>query len=219
MTDNHFLTYQTFNDKFLLAELTELFRSNGIEFLLEDISASFDPSFANNELDKEFRVKLRKQDFEQADKLLLDISAKQLQDVEEDHYLFDFSDEELMEVLTKSDEWSKLDYLLARKILEDRGREVNDDLIEELKKQRIEELAKPEPSQGAWVMAGYIFALLGGLLGVFIGWHLGSHKKTLPNGERAYGYSIEDRKHGNRIFVLGMVSFLAWTMIKFWARD
>lgn len=30
-----------------------------IEFLFEDASSSFDPSFANNEMNKEFRIKLK----------------------------------------------------------------------------------------------------------------------------------------------------------------
>jgi hypothetical protein len=214
MTENDFLTYQKFSNKNEARELTDLLTANKIEFLFEDTSANFDPSFANNESNNEFRVKLKKQDFEQADKLLLNISAKQIDEVDKDHYLFEFSDEELFEILTKSDEWSKFDYLLAQKILKDRGQEVNEKLLETLRKQRIEELAKPEDSKKVWITAGYFFAFFGGLLGLFIGWHLISHKKTLPNGDRVYGYSIEDRKHGNRILILGIVFLIIWTASK-----
>ncbi|MDN5202314.1 hypothetical protein QQ008_13090 [Fulvivirgaceae bacterium BMA10] len=65
----------------------------------------------------------------------------------------------------------------------DRGNDVSDEVVELLKNQRINELAKPEGSQKAWIYAEYIIALLGGILGVFIGWHLILFKKTSPNGE------------------------------------
>ncbi|MBS1632914.1 MAG: hypothetical protein JST10_10120 [Bacteroidetes bacterium] len=219
MTENDFLTYQKFSDKSEAIELTELLKENNIDFLFEDNSTSFDPSFANNQINKEFRVKLKKQNFDKADKIMLSISATQLDNIDKDYYLFEFKDEELIEVLTKSDEWSKFDYLLAQKILKERGQEVNEKFLETLRKQRIEELAKPEENQKTWIIAGYVFAFLGGLLGLFIGWHLLSHKKTLPNGERVYGYSVEDRKHGNRILIMGIVFLIIWTLIKILNND
>jgi hypothetical protein len=219
MTDNDFLTFQKFTNKSEATELTELLTTNNIKFLIEDTSASFDPSFANNEINKEFRVKLKKEDFDKVDKLMLNISASQLNEIDENYYLFEFTDVELLEVLTKSDEWSKFDYLLAQKILKDRGQEVNEKILENLRRKRIEELAKPEESQKSWVITGYIFALMGGFFGLFIGWHLLAHKKTLPNGDRVYGYSIEDRIHGNRILILGIVFLIIWTIIKIVTND
>ncbi len=43
------------------------------------------------------------------------------------------------------------------------------------------------------------------IIGLFIGWHLMSYKKTLPDGERVYGYNETDRKHAKRIFYIGIV--------------
>ncbi len=214
MTEHIFLTYQKFNYKGEAAELGDLLADHKIEHFIEDTSSSFDPSFSNNELNKEFRIKLKKQDFEKADKLLLAISADQISAIDKDYYLFEFSDEELMDILKKSDEWSKFDYLLAQKILKGRGQEINDKQLESLRKQRIEELAKPGEYQKSWIIAGYVFSFLGGLMGVFIGWHLISYKKTLPNGDSVYGYTVEGRKHGSNILLLGIVSFIIWLFIR-----
>jgi hypothetical protein len=214
MTENQFLTYQIFTDQSEAMELSDLLTKNNIDFQFEDTSVSFDPTFTKSELSKEYRVKLKKQDFEKADKIILDISEQQLDTADTDYYLFDFTDQELIEILVKSDEWGKFDYLLAQKILKGRGQELSKELIETLRKQRIEELAKPEGSQRTWIIAGYVFSILGGLLGLFIGWHLLSHKKTLPNGDRVYGYSIEDRKHGNRILILGIIFLVIWTSLR-----
>lgn len=212
--EDQFLTYQKFSNKDDFNELTQLLTANGVAFSIEDTSPSFDPAFGNNELNKEYRIKLKKNDFEKVDILQVDILENQVSSVDQDYYLFEFTDEELIEVITKNDEWSKFDYLLAQKILKDRGKEINKDLLAALKRTRIEALSQPEHSQKAWIIAGYIFAFLGGFLGLIIGWNLNNHKKTLPNGDRVYGYSSEDRKHGKRIFTIAIIFLIIWMIAR-----
>ena len=213
MDPNNFLTYKKFNFKNEATELADLLIANNIEILFEDTSPVFDLTFTDNELNKEYRIKLKKSDFAKADRLLLSISAKQINEVGKDYYLFEFSNEELIDVLTKSDEWSPFNYSLAQKILKDRGQEVNEKLLETLKEQRNEELAKPNENKESWIIAGYVFSFLGGLLGIFIGWSLLSNKKTLPNGESVNANSVEDREHGKRILILGIILFIIWAMV------
>ena len=209
MIEEQYLTFQKFSDKGLANELAELLAANNIDFVVEDTSG-FDTTFSNSETNKEYRIKLRKENFEKANTLLLQITLKQLDNVDKDHYLFDFTDEELVEIITKPDEWGQFDYLLAQRLLKERGKEIKPELADTLRKQRLQELAKPEESQKTWIYVGYAIAILGGLLSIFIGWHLLTHKKTLPNGDRVYGYSGSDRKHGNRIFLLGIFFFIIW---------
>ncbi|WP_431243320.1 hypothetical protein ACQ9BO_01130 [Flavobacterium sp. P21] len=63
-------------------------------------------------------------------------------------------------------------------------------------------------------MAGYLFSLLGGGIGMVIGYSLWTSKKTLPNGERVYSYNEADRKHGKTIFILGTIIFPLVLLIK-----
>jgi hypothetical protein len=58
--------------------------------------------------------------------------------------LFNFSDEELFDHLAKPDEWLAFDYQLAQKILDERGKQVDKEFLNSLKKAKIETLAKPE---------------------------------------------------------------------------
>lgn len=213
MTEQY-LTFQKFNDPDLANELTEILDQNDISFLVDD-TGSFDPTFSNSDAGKEFRVKLKKEDFEKANTLLLQFTMKQLENVEKDYYLFEFTDEQLIEIVTRPDEWGQLDYLLAQRILKDHGKEINPELADTLRKQRIQDLAKPEESQKSWIYAGYAIALVGGFLSIIIGWHLLTHRKNLPNGDRVYGYSASDRKHGNRIFILGIICFVIAIIIRF----
>jgi len=215
MNNAQFLTYQKFSDKALAKELMETFTANSIEFLFEDATPHFDHTFTNNQTNNEYLVKLKSNDFEKADKILTDLSTKDLDAVDPNHYLFEFSDEELRELLHKSDEWSKYDFLLAQKILRNRGHNIDIDTVNEFKKQRIEELSKPDKSQKLSIIAGYTFSVFGGLIAIFIGWHLFTHKKTLPNGESVYSYSDQDRNQGKIITVAGTLSAIIWTTFKF----
>lgn len=214
MTTEEFLTYQRFNDRHDAVELAELLDKHNVAYRLEDHSPGFDATFANTGLGKEYRVKLRKDDFALADALQLEIANRLIAGVDKDHYLFGFSDAELTEVVLKRDEWSKFDFLLAQKILKGRGKEINEDAVAALRRQRIEELARPEESQTFWIAAGYVLAVLSGLLGMFVGIHLLTHKRTLPNGDRVVAYSAADRKHGRRIAVIGLVFLAVWTGVR-----
>ncbi len=214
MSTEQFVTFQKFNDKELALELAAFLKENTIEYLLEDTSTPFDATWANNEFEKEFRIKLKKEDFEKADSFLQNITLGQIETVDKDYYLFDFTDDELMEIITKRDEWSQFDFLLAQKLLKERGKEIKPEVVELLKSQRIAALGKPEESQKTWIYLGYGMAFLGGLLGLFTGWHLLTHKKILPNGDKVYAYSESDRKHGLRITVIGAIFFVLWVSIR-----
>lgn len=212
MPEQQFITFQKFNSIGLAQELAELLKENNIEFVLDG------NEHYNNALSidrtGEYRIKLREADFKKADALLLSISQKQLQNIDKDYYLLDFDNEELLEVVTKPDEWGQLDYLLAQKLLKERGMEINPILAEALRKQRVQEISKPEQGNGIWIYAGYFFALVGGALSIFIGWHLIAYKKTLPNGDIIYGFSESDRKHGKRILILGIVFTIVWIIVR-----
>jgi hypothetical protein len=208
MSLEQFVTFQKYNDLAAAMELALLLKENNIEYIMEDTSSSFDPSFANSELIKEFRIKLKQEDFEKADTFLQQIFKTEIDSVDKDYYLFSFTDEELLEIIIKRDEWGQFDFLLAQKLLKEHGNEVKPEEIESLRLDRIEELAKPEANQKAWISFGYILSFLGGALGIFIGWHLMRYKKTLPNGERVYAYSPADRNHGGKILIIGIICFL-----------
>jgi hypothetical protein len=213
MSTEKYLTIRKFNDIELANEFSRTLNNNNISYILENTSG-FDPSFSNNELSKEYAIKIKQSDFERVNDLLIEISQKDLQNVEQDHYLFSFTDDELFEIISRPDEWNQFDYLLAQKILKQRGKEIKPEKVETLKKERLKDLSKPEKSNKTWICLGYIMAFFGGILGIFIGWHLSTHKKTLPNGETVYAHSVSDRKHGFRIVIIGVLFFIFWVTLQ-----
>ena len=214
-----FIIYKKFYEKERVSALTQILSDNGIEFQLTEDRESLDSLYGDKFFNQQFFVKIKKDDFEIVDSILLNESARELGNVDKDHYLYNFTDDELFDILSKPDEWNEFDYQLSQQILKDRGKIINADTIELLKKQRINELAKPEEGQRNWIYAGYIFALLGGLLGVFIGWHLSTFKKTLPNGDRVFAHNQNDRRQGKRIFIIGVVMFIVWVAARISRND
>lgn len=196
--------------------MVNVLEKNKIEYLLEENVISFDPTLANSQFSKEYTIKLHKIDFDKVDAMQTEISSELVNSVESDYYLFEFTNEELIDLVSKKDEWSKLDYLLAQKILKERGQEITPNKMKRLDEERIVDLSKHEKSQKTFIFLGYFFAIMGGLLGVFMGWHLTSSKKVLPNGEKTYVYSDHDRKQGNRILIIGSIITVVCLMIKFY---
>jgi|SRR6185312_9423 len=205
-----FITYQKFNDPALAEELVGLLTKHAIDYTVQEEFTGFDPSLAMGNEAIDYAVKIKSSDFDRANKLLTEYDEKNIKGVDADYYLFGFSDDELIEVVTKADEWSSFDVVLARKLLADRGKNISDEEIAIIHKKRLEDLKTPERPQTFWIIAGYIFAFGGGILGFFIGWHLSTYKKTLPNGQRVFGYIESDRKHGKQIFYL---SFLGLAIV------
>jgi len=207
MINEEFSLFKTFSDKNDALELVSLLDEHSILYKFIDNSPPVDLSFSGDKLQKSFEIKIRKEDFETVRSLLYFQVDVDLSDVDKDYYLLSFADEELYEIILKPDEWGEFDQILAQKILRSRNRPIDEKLIKQIQKQRIEELSSPEKSNRTWIYAGYIFSLLGGLIGIFIGIILWTHKKTLPNGERVYAYIERDRLHGRNIFFIGLIFF------------
>lgn len=202
--ENQFSVFKKIASNEQAREIISFLNSNNIETELTDNIAPVDNIMLGNSLNQEFEVKIKLSDFDKANKLLEKIAEDQINIVDGDYYLFEFSDEELYDIILKQDEWNEFDYSLAKKLLSERGKPIDDNLIKSLKNKRLEELSKTEENQKPWIVAGYIFAFLGGFLGIIIGYVLMTSMKNLPNGQRIYSYNTIDRKQGKTIFYIGI---------------
>ena len=208
-----FVTYEKFFNRQEALDLADFLKERGIQTHLKSSMVHFDPSLANNELNREFELQLLASDFVDANTLRTEYAKSQLELLSSEHYLFTFTDKELIEILSKPDEWSPSDSVIAQHILASRGLELDSEDIDRLKTQRLEKLQEPEQSEYIWIVFGYIFALGGGIVGIIIGWHLWFHKKTLPNGKLVYHYVDSNRKHGLIIGILGSILLIVFLTI------
>ena len=196
-----FIYYKSFFEEETFIEFKQFLKKNKIEFESKVENPNIYHTSANV-ITPEYIVKIKQSDYDYVEGLVSEIMKNEVENVNSDHYLFSFSDSELYEIITKPEEWSSFDFQLAKKILKDRGKEIDETLISKIKEVRNENLAEPEEYPKSMVLVGYFSSFLGGFLGLIIGYILLFSKKTLPNGEEFYTYPPKARNHGLGILVL-----------------
>ncbi len=203
------ISLKTFNTLEEATGVVELLEKSNIFMKIEKEQLLEDSVFAGNTLLNQICIKVKPENLETAQNLLNELEEVNIDKLEPDYYLFDFSDEELIDILQKPDEWSMNDLHWAQEILIQRGKEPEKSQIEKWKKNRLEFLATPDLITPRHVKSAYFFCILGGIIGIMMGRHINSYKKTLPNGQKVYNYNPESRKKGKGIAIFGIVCLVA----------
>ncbi len=210
MSEQEFITFQKFESQEEAEILITLLQEAGIAVQYETVSTPVDVTFTGNAQPAEVLVKIHPDDFESANETLEQQAKTIVVEYPDDHYIFSFTDDELLEIVQKADEWSKEDYLLSMKILKERGKEVSDAQLEVYRQERLAELRREVRGNPGWVLFGFVVAILGGLLGIIMGWIYYTHKKTDSTGHRFFAYDAATRKKGRTMYIMGIVFFICW---------
>ena len=116
---NDFIPYQTFSNLQDASYLIDLLDTNQIPFEIEDSTAQFDiVTKTSNPLDDGIIVKIREIDVAKADEFILENTET---DAINDHYLYSFSDDDIMDVIVNQEEWTEEEIALAKEIAKQRG--------------------------------------------------------------------------------------------------
>ncbi|MCU7613690.1 hypothetical protein N0B16_04500 [Chryseobacterium sp. GMJ5] len=212
-------------DKFIIEEIASILQNHSIPYEIIDNEKDFDPSFISNPGKIEYQILISRDDFDIADQLISDYFTHEVT-IPEGYYLLEYSDEELMEIILKKDEWNEFDYQAAKNILQNRGKVISQEEIVMMNKKRLETLQdgyeNPKEVE-SYIITGYIFAVIGCLVSllwgmlIFVSYAIAlaiiKLKKQLPNGERVYYFNEKDRKHGKRILVLSILFTVFWLAI------
>lgn len=199
-----FLSFKKFNDKESAKELVRVLHDNGIRSEMVFDGSNLDTLYVGGELSNFYHVKIAGHDFTPARTILLNHMEAQVMNAGADHYLFSFSDEELLEVIYKADEWSEFDFLLAKRILGERGKIIDEYKTDLLERNRKLELAVPEEME---ISLSYSKSMLG-IFGAMMAWSVITHKKTLPDGQRVYLYPGKRANRRNGSFSFHCCFFL-----------
>jgi hypothetical protein len=102
------------------------------------------------------------------------------------------------------------DYLLAQKLLKDRGHEIKPETAAKLKEQRIQSLAEPDRVNTTWLIMAYVIALVFGIPGLIAGGVFAWMRKTLPDGRRTWMFHPADRRNGRIVFGITVFMTAVW---------
>jgi len=212
MPTTEFRTFQRYRFAGQADALVAALRAANIAVEVEVERPSLDMTFTGTELQEQHCVRIAANDFEAAHRILDGLAANALQSLRADHYLFDFSDAELLEILREPDAWSREDYLLAREILADHGHQYSDAQLEDMKAKRLQQLAEPKEANRMWIAIGWFSLLFMGFVAVALGLTYRNLKITLPDGSRVPAYNAESRKHGQWLLLAGSIVVAAWLL-------
>lgn len=228
-----FLRFHAFSDQVLAEEFTAVLKEANIEFQLNREPTMLDRQWLGSSSDPDIIIKIRSDDFDRAHQYLQNYFDSHLGEINKEYFLFSFTNEELLEVLHKPDEWGDLNYRLAQKLLADRGITPDYTEVQKMKQERIEELVKPGKTDWGTIAVGYFFLFVclyliwrveAGfafaphccIISLFTGRHLAYNKKILPDGSKTLSYNKESRVQGKIIiaasFLLLCIAIVAWLL-------
>ena len=216
--ETEFVVFRRYSTKEEAELVQQLFEEHSIVSKIAINTTDLEGTMAGASVNPKIELSISEDDFDRADELLLAANDTQLEDLDEDYYLFQFTDDDLINVLIHSYEWSEHDIAISRKLLESRNVSIDEHALKQQKTERIIELSQPESGQTGWIVFGYIMAFGGGFFGLLIGYFLWKTKKNLPNGKQVYSYDETVRKHGLRIFFVSLIIFPVAFIIKFYAN-
>lgn len=207
MDNETLVPFKQFSNKEDAEEMFEFLKNKGIVVELSKVEGILDEVIIGTSPGNRFEIKIKEENFKKALDLMDEFSESILNTIDPSYFLFSYTNEELLEVLTKPYEWSELDVVLSKKILKDRKVTIDPKEIEKKQESHLEELAKPEDGQEIWIIVGYICAFVGGFFGLLIGYFIWQAKKNLPDGTKVPAYSETVRKHAFRIFIISAIIF------------
>lgn len=223
------IVFQTFEMEEDAKELAAMLLEEGINAEASSLPKRIDAVLIGSDFTNNYVVKIAAGDFERANEVIYGYQDQAMA-IPADHPLREMSNEELMAVVGKPDEWGADNYKIALVLLEQRGAPVADAELEALQHKRIATLAEKKKLSG-WLLAmGYLTALLPaarnipniaegsssisvwffpGALGLLIGMSVIVARTTLPNGQRVLTYDAPSIKHG--MWIVG-VNVLSWVV-------
>lgn len=210
---NSLIKYRTFRTLDEARAVARLLKENSIESKIEKHEAPLGDFILGSRIDNKIELQVAPHNFRKADELLLAQAESSVAFLEEDYYLFSFSDQELVEIINKPDEWSEQDFVLAKQLLKGRGVDFSSEEIATIKKKRVEEIAVDQKSGTTWLIAGvgvlvvYVIGLhpFLGVLSILSNLVLWQAKKILPDGRKVHLYDAKTSRVARILFFVALI--------------
>lgn len=111
------IIYATFTDKEQATILLVLLQKANIDYELEETSTLLISLGSGGPIFDRIKIKIKASDIERVDSLI----EQDNETTSVDHYLYTFSDEDLLDVLKNRDDWTQEEVEIANKIINERG--------------------------------------------------------------------------------------------------
>lgn len=190
-----------------------------IAYEIESPPQLLDRNFIGEQLMPDHYIKVRPSDFTRAHEIVDELYKNIAVTVGKDYYLFDFSDEEILEVANHKNQWGDLNYYVALEILAKRGIPYDKQLTNALEEEAA--AIVPQPAKPFYLFLAYIILAISflsihpafSIVGLIAGLFLYGATKTLKNGTRIPYYDPNSRNNGIAMIVIAGISIL-WFLFR-----
>ena len=158
MAEEEFAALAQFTDQEKALELSSLLEKNNIRFVIKNDVVVPVISYS---------VHIREHDFEKAITLMRNFSAN-TQTANYSYYLYDFKDQDLIDLIAHPGKWSKFDFELAQSLLRSRGRAVSVKESQRLKTTRVEDFSPAVENKGFRMTTTLVIGTIAALIIMFI---------------------------------------------------
>ena len=218
--EKKYILFRVFRNEEDMKFFTDVFDDCGIDYTIENpkadcndvLSSAYGVQVAEDAMQYKFMLMVAEDDFERSQTELRSHIADYFGNAgsEENTLLNEFSDDELLDVIKKPDEWAVEDIVMAQTLLDKRGKHVSDEVVDAYRQKRLEEVRQPKFGGYGTIIIGYIFAFLGGIIGIFLAASL-LGKKQLFNGEKVVMYDHKTRVNAIIYLIISIVVVIAGT--------
>ena len=195
--------YKSFESVEIAQLLTELLDESKTSYELRNSEGKiedFDPSRRYDVIE----VWIDKGQFDSIDDLIEEKANSELDTVADDYFIFEFSNDELRDVLINAHEWSPLDLALANKLLKERGEPFDKEELEKIREEKIAESALARNISKGRKIVGLIAALMFPLIGIITALvYLLASKDDLL-GKKVPKYGEPTKKHGKIVITINL---------------
>jgi hypothetical protein len=193
-------TYSKFHSKEEAEVFTRQLLEAGIYHELEVERDVLDKVYTGQTLDPMIAVKVPVSEFNRVNSLVEQDVALNTAQIAPDYYLFQFTNEELVDVLKNPDEWNQFDRSLAKKLLAERNVDP-----------AVVQVNDPPPNYtparltAPLLAMEYLLAVTVAFAGIVIGLATLFATKTLRNGNPVPIYDAYTRNHAKVLVAIGVI--------------
>ncbi|PHI20633.1 hypothetical protein CEQ90_06135 [Lewinellaceae bacterium SD302] len=204
--------YRNFYDEAAALDFADFLTENGIPSAIERPEALVDSNFVGSTLLPLAIIKIRSQDFEKANRLLIQsVNDLSDEDVENSH-LNHYDTESLRGIFSSTDDWNIEETYLAKRILAQRGITISKEKLEASLQQRVSEIQAGKSANRLWIFVYMLFATVGQFLSIILpiaaigmGYYYAYGKETDLNGNKHFSYDASSRLLGRILLFGGLV--------------